>query len=329
MGTVHSRVYSELARTRPGRLDIIYVDRDSAKAEKLASQFGGRVLPDLEAALGEADALDLCLPTDVHCEIALQVIAAKKPVLCEKPLARTLAEGRKMVEAVRAAGSFFMPAQVVRFFPEFRRIHDLVKSGAVGNAAVIRTRRGGGTPKGSDLWFLDHARSGGVLIDIGVHDFDWILWTFGPVAEVSARARTVTHPEGPDYALTTLTLESGALAHVESTWMDPAGFRTTVEVAGNEGLLQYDSRAAASVKTIVEGRTAYEMNMAPGDDPFYKEMEAFVEALEQGAPPPVSIEEGFNALAVAVAALDSAQTGKKVKPAFEKPVVSVPSNYAS
>src|SRR5688572_21354255 len=110
-------------------------------------------------------------------------------------------------------------------------------------------RRGGGQPKGEGMWFRDYERSGGVLLDLAVHDFDWLRWTLGEISQVYSRSLGITRGSGPDYALTTLSFASGAVAHVESTWMDPSGFRVAVEVAGSEGIIEYDSRLTPSLRT--------------------------------------------------------------------------------
>ncbi|PMZ00384.1 gfo/Idh/MocA family oxidoreductase, partial [Pseudomonas sp. FW306-02-F02-AB] len=86
-----------------------------------------------------------------------------------------------------------------------------------------------------------------------IHDFDWLRWTLGEVKSLYSRSVQARHGEGPDYCLTTLTFESGAIAHVESTWMDPSGFRTTFEVAGSAGLIQHDSRETSSLRTHTIG----------------------------------------------------------------------------
>jgi predicted dehydrogenase len=308
MGAVHARVYGEL-----GSVELWVFDREPDKASALAKRFEGSAANSFEALLDSVDAVDLCVPTDVHAELALAAVAAGKAVLCEKPLARTLDEARALVLAARASSRPFMTAHVARFFPDYRRLHEAVVSGAVGRPAAVRLHRGGGVPKAP--WFMDHSRSGGVLLDAAVHDFDWLLWTFGPVLEVSARSRSAAVGEGADYALTTLTFESGVVAHVESTWLDPDGFRTTAEIAGSEGLIQHDSRSAASLRVSSGGRVAYEMNVAFDDDPYYLQAQAFVAAVRDGVATPVDVEDGYRAMAVALAAMESASTGRRVRPA--------------
>jgi predicted dehydrogenase len=102
---------------------------------------------------------------------------------------------------------------------------------------------------------------------------------------------------------------------VETTWLDPAGFSTAFEVAGSEGLLVYDSRRAATLSVSVAGHTSYEANFVAADDPYFRELRAFLDAHAAGLPSPVGIEEGFHALAISLAALESATKGRRTRPA--------------
>lgn len=161
---------------------------------------------------------------------------------------------------------------------------------------------------------MDHHRSGGVLIDLAIHDFDWLRWTLGEVKHLYSRSLGAKTMQGPDYALTTLTFESGAVAHVETTWMDPSGFRVTFEVAGSGGLIQYDSRDTSILQTHVGGKVAKESPVAPLDDPYYRELRGFLTAVSDGTPLPVTGYDGLMALSIALAALESAKTDRVVVP---------------
>jgi len=310
MGNVHARQY----RKMPG-IEIGYRDRSPERGDSFAARWGASPCHSADELIAWADVVDICLPTDLHLEYALRAIAAGKPVFLEKPIAGSIEEGLKIVEAAEAAGTCLMVGLVVRYFPEYAMAHRLVKQGAVGKPAAVRTRRGGNAPKGYNEWFMDHSRSGGVLIDLAIHDFDWLRWTLGEVTQLYSRSVAATVGQGPDYALTTLTFENGAVAHVESTWMDPDGFRTTYEVAGSEGMIEFDSRNSASVRTHKAGAHKLESPLNSEDDPYYKELSAFLDCVKNGTPPPITGRDGLAALSLSLAALESARTGKVVRPA--------------
>lgn len=312
MGAVHCRHWSAV----PG-VSLVVFDVDREKRDALARANGACVAADLEALVDDADIVDVCVPTDHHVKVACLALSKGKATLVEKPLARTLEDAEKMAAAAKASGAQLGVGHVVRYFPEYESIKNAVANGAVGTPAAVRLRRGGGLPRNFDGWFGDQEKSGGVLLDLAVHDFDWILWALGPVTSVYARSvslgQTVEGAEfRGDYALATLQLASGAVAHVEATWMDPAGGRTTVEVAGSAGLIEYDSRTYPTVRTATSDGTRLEAPNGPGMDPYLRQLQAFHDAVEVGQPAPVGIDDGIAALRVALAAIESAKSNKTV-----------------
>jgi predicted dehydrogenase len=296
-------------------VELLGFDIDPARAAGFAESTGAAALSSLEQLISAADVVDICVPTHLHFDIAMQSLKAGKPTLCEKPLARNVSDCAKLVEESIRLGVPLMPAQVVRYFPEFRRAHELVKNGAVGDASAIRTRRGGAFPsKGAGNWFDDFEASGGVIMDLAIHDLDWIRWTFGEVARVYAGSLTFSGHRNLDYALITMTLDSGALAHTEATWADPAGFRVAFEISGSKGFIEHDSRNSASLRTSRADGSQPESPMLPTDDPYYLQIAGFLDAVRAGTAPPVSPEDGLMAVALGSAAIESARTGRAIKP---------------
>lgn len=313
MGNVHTRHWKNMPD-----VELKFFELDPGRAETFATTHGLSPVGSFDELLNWADAVDVCLPTDAHHAVALKAIAAGRHVLCEKPMALDVRQCAEMLEAADKARVVLMPAQVVRYFPDFKRAHELVAEGAVGNPVTARTRRGGKAPVGSAGWFQDASRSGGVLLDLAVHDFDWLRWTMGEVRLVSSRSVRLTNPgalEGKpgDYALTTLEFESGAIAHVEATWLDPSGFRTTLEVCGDKGMIEFDSRKVATVRRHTDENTQVESPMLPVDDPYYNQGRAFVETCTGVRPAPVTALDGLRAVAIARAAIESCQTLKAVR----------------
>jgi predicted dehydrogenase len=309
MGNVHARQYRKMPD-----VELTFFDPLEDRAKAYSERWNVSPAPSAEAILDSCDVVDICLPTDMHLEFALKGIAAGRAVFLEKPMSRTLDEARQILEAADKAGVPFMPGQVVRFFPEFSAGNRLVKSGKVGKPAAARTRRGGGAPTGAGGWFQDHSRSGGVLLDLGIHDFDWLRWTLGEVTHLYSRTVGAKTMQGPDYGLTTMTFDNGAVGHAEATWMDPGGFRVTFEVAGSDGLIEFDSRHNAAVRTTTPEVKAAETPLSGTDDPYYLELRSFLDAVCGGTPPPVSAYDGFMAVSIALAAIESAQTGQVVAP---------------
>lgn len=309
MGNVHARQYRKL----PG-VELSFFDRDPQVSAAYAARWEASPAASVKELLARCDLIDICLPTDMHLEAGLEAVAQGCAVFMEKPLAKDLDQCRRLLEAAQKDSIPLGTGQVVRYFAEFATGNRVVRDGGVGTPAAARTRRGGAAPRGRNEWFMDHARSGGVLLDLAIHDFDWLRWTLGEVKYLYARSVGAQTGQGPDYALTTLTFESGAVAHVEATWMDPSGFRTTYEVAGSAGLIEWDSRKNAALRTHTPGGAQVDGGLAPLDDPYFLEIRDFVAAVRGGGAPPVDGYDGFMAVSIAQTALESARTGQVLTP---------------
>ncbi len=308
MGNVHARHYQNI----PG-VELTIFEPIAEKSAEYAAKWNATQADSYDSLLKQVDVVDICLPTNLHFENGRKAIASGKTVFMEKPLAGNLKDAAILVEESQKAGVPFAVGHVVRYFAEYKKAHDVIASGAIGNPASARTRRGGLAPKSP--WFQDYEASGGVILDLAIHDFDWLRWTLGEVILVTSRSTGLSNGTWPDYSLTTLSFESGAVSHTEATWMDPAGFRVTFSVSGTEGMIEHDSRKTQILKTTTtEKPTANESPLHSSDDPFFKQLSAFVDSIRSGSPVPVSAEEGFKSLAVALAAVESARTGKSVRP---------------
>lgn len=310
MGSTQARSFARI----PGVTLSAVVDIDVPKASAVAANYASAAFETVDAMLssGTPDIAVVAIPTDAHIDAALQLIDAGCHVLVEKPLALTLSDADRLVAAV-PSGRTVAVGQCVRFFPEYAKAKALVDSGAVGAPAAIRCRRGGGFPSWSP-WFADPGRSGGVIFDLGVHEFDWLLWCFGPVERVYARSLTdrLDSTDPRDYALVTLRHRSGAISHVECCWADPTTGYTAYEVAGDNGLLTHDSRKASTLTRSSRSGKSSLAPLIPDDDPYHRQAEAFVDAVHGKSTPIASVADGRAAVAVAAAAVESARTGKAV-----------------
>ena len=315
MGSVHARHWKAL----PGAELVGVLDLRSDAAHAAGPVFG-----DWNSLISQAkpDIIDVCTPTPFHREYVERAAAAGKAIFVEKPMARTLADCDAMIAATERAGVPVMSGHVLRYFAEYAAAKRLVDAGGVGTPVAIRTARMAGFPDlgGRPNWYADPEQSGGLVLDMILHDFDWLRWTFGPVSRVYARGLygQKEHLGRLDYALVTLRFASGAMAHATGSWAHPGGFRTTLEIAGDGGMITHDSAAsapmAASLRSSggVGGVAVPESPMAEGEDPYYLEIAAFVAALEKGEPPPVTLQDAREATRIALAALESIETGKVV-----------------
>ncbi len=291
------------------------------EARGLAAETGARVYVSLAAMLREVEALDVCSPTHLHAPMVLEAAAARKPVVCEKPLARDLEGARAMVAACRGAGVPLHMAHVLRWFPEYALAKERVAAGEVGRIGTMRFERLSYRPKKpAGNWFLDEAKSGGIILDLMIHDLDMARWIGGEVRRVYARRVASLDPAAPvDYALAILTHESGALSHVAGAWAyPPPVFRTGFEISGDRGTLRHDSAAESPVESFLAARPGEAPDVGlPSSplalSPYEAEIAEIAAALEGGAPPRVRAEDGLAALQIALAAIESAKSGRAVE----------------
>lgn len=301
---IHARHLARLPE-----IQISAFDANPERSAAMATEFGGKAFETFEAMLGEVEAVAVVTPNHVHASFAIDALNAGKHVFIEKPVTLSVAEAEPILAAANARPDLVcMVGHVLRFFPQYRRLRELVLAGEVGTVAAVRMSRGGGAPGPEGSWFLDHSMSGGTILDLAVHDYDFLRWTLGPVREVVARSVAAKSGQGLDYSLTTLTMESGAVAHVEATWMDPAGAGMAFEVCGSEGMLEWDSRATATVRSSARADQHFTLD----DDPFYAQMREFVGAIREGRAASVSLVEAVEAVRVGEAALESARTGRRI-----------------
>lgn len=309
MGGVHAKAWRQA-----GAELVAVVSARLEEAAALAQAWGARPVARYEELLELVDVVDLCVPTHLHAPMALEAIRAGRHVVCEKPIALRVEDGQAMIEAARRAGVRLFVAMVLRFFPQYRAAREIVKSGQIGSPGVIRLKRVSYCPqKAPDNWYLDEARSGGMMVDLMVHDFDYARWLAGDVRRVYARAA------GDRYALVTLEFASGAMALVEGGWAYPPGiFRTALDVAGSEGLIEWSSDTSLTIHTYLasdgQGPAAVGLPLSPlAEDPFTAELKHVLQALRTGEPFDPAPEDALEALRIALAARESARTGRPVR----------------
>ena len=316
MGRTHAAAWAATDATIAG-----FVSKETAVAGQMAAQYGAQVYPSLAALLADVDVVDVCAPTHRHHEIVLAAAAAGKDVVCEKPLARTLAQGQEMIAACEKAGVKLLVAHVVRFFPEYALAKAQVDAGVIGQTAVLRLTRGTFQPKKAiDNWFVDFEKSGGMMLDLMIHDLDYARWVAGDVATVFAKKISSSRPgAGVDHGLVILTHRSGAISHVEGSWAYPPPlFRTRFEIAGSNGLIQQDAEKTAAIALHLRQEQSADIPDVPlpssplSEDPYTTQIKAFYDCLLGKTVVPISGADGLAALQIALAAIESAANGRPI-----------------
>ena len=246
MGDTHCICYNAL---RDCDIEITAIaDPDTGKAARLAESFGARVYRTSDELIENenVDIIDICLPTFLHKEYILKSIGKGRHILCEKPIALNMAEAEEILRAAEGYGKNIMTAHCIRFWPEYMLFSDYVRNGDLGrflSAAFFRIspRRKPGTAW--EDWIVDSARSGGAVIDLQVHDADFLRSVFGePDMFQSALYYNHGHPEH----IYTHYKFGSAIVSTEAGWDYPSGifpFSMSYRAVFEKGTLVYDSAA--------------------------------------------------------------------------------------
>ncbi len=311
MGGVHLNAYAgipevEVVGVADARLDAAMAGAKLVGARPYASY------EELVAA-EDIEVVDVCLPTAFHKDLALRAAGEGRHVILEKPIARSIEDAQEILEAFSGDGPRLFVGHVVRFFPEYARIKAMVEAGDVGTVGVARTSRRSPFLRGWNDWYADWRQSGGVLVDLVIHDFDFLRWCFGEVERVYARGVMGREYNRLDYALTTLRFAGGPIAHVEGHWGFPAPFEYAIEVAGSKGFVTANSTEAAPLKLLQDAGSVGEApDVAVGTNPYRAELEHFVRCVKTGEEPVVDGKDAREALRVSLAAIESIRTGEAV-----------------
>ena len=171
----------------------------------------------------EIDVIDICTPTHKHREMAVAALASGKHVLCEKPLARTSGDAAVIASAASNANGFFMPAMCLRFWPGWAWLKEAISSGRHGKVLGARFRRVTEPPAWSRQTFLNGALSGGALLDLHIHDTDFIQFCFGAPKAVFSRGYSRVS-DAVDHVITDYDYGSSPIVSAEGSWAMHNGF---------------------------------------------------------------------------------------------------------
>lgn len=218
MGKMHGNVYKVLENAEL----VGCVDRKPEKASVFAAEFDCTAYPSLAdmIAAENLDAVDICLPTYLHKDAAIEAAAAGKHVLCEKPMALTLADADAMIEATNRAGVNFMIGHCIRFWPEYALLKQAVDDKRYGELLSLNLTRYGEFPFwSSDNWLADESLSGGGALDMHIHDTDFAHYVLGePDSLVSFGS---VDARGVGQVFTTMSF-GRTVVHLEGGWNLPS-----------------------------------------------------------------------------------------------------------
>jgi UDP-N-acetylglucosamine 3-dehydrogenase len=299
-GRNHVRVLSEL----PDVELVAVCDVDPQRTAMVAEKYGLKAYSDSAKMYEEEelDAITLCVWSTRLSEEALKALKAQKHVLVEKPMARSSAEARKIINLAKAKNLHLTVGFIERFNPAVRRLKETLAEGKIGSPVSVTVRRVTKWP--------ERIGDVGVVKDTAIHDIDIVRFIFDedPMS-VYARAGHLRHSKFEDYAQIMLSFSKGKSAFLEANWLTPYKIRK-LTVTGSDAIISLDYiTQEMSIETLGQTLTPrYEF-----EEPLKLELQHFVQCVINNKTPLVSGLDGLKALKIAESALKSAENGCLMK----------------
>ncbi|MEZ0289799.1 MAG: Gfo/Idh/MocA family oxidoreductase [Sulfolobales archaeon] len=283
--------------------------RSLEKTKFFAEKHG---IPKVYSSLSEllsddsVDAVVIATPNYTHKSIAVECAKSGKNIFLEKPIALSVEEGREIIEEAERNSVKLFIGHVLRFWPEYVKIREIVLSGGVGEPRVARVYRLASFPKWT-YWHKYMAYSGGVTVDLAIHDIDYLRWVLGPVSKVYAVGGVYSRHsvDAIDHVMYLLEFENGSIAYGEASWAMPDSFpfTTYLEIAGTKGLATVDNRSTRTLWVYTESRVSEEAPLHR--DAYYLQMRSFLRWLLFNEPIPIDPWDALESLRVAIAINES------------------------
>ena len=301
------------------------VEPEDAKREKAKSDIGEwktiwdgakqtLVVSDLQAILQDdtIDCISLCVPPPMHAELTEQAVLAGKHVVCEKPMALTLQECDRMINAAISHGKLLFIAQCIRFWPEYRRLKSAIESNEFGELVNLSMRRIAPPPSWAS-WFTEASQSGGALFDLHVHDVDFIQYVLGKPKALFSQG-IFNESNAITSVFTQYQFDRSLICSAEGSWAYPTAFKMTFSALFSKGLLEYDSSRDPSLLLWKPKHTDPLNVEVESSDGYIEEFKYFLSCLEKGEPlTEMEPSSARASIELALAEMKSIQSGKLIE----------------
>ena len=304
----HLRSYAKSGRARI----VAVADPLQAAAEARAQEYDARAYTDYRDLLRaeELDALSICTPPISHRAITEHAAARGLHVLCEKPLAMSVAEGEAMVAAARRANVLLLTAFCNRFYTPIAKAKEWLDAGKLGPLHHLRLRFGG-VELMAGTWLADPAQGGGILWESGQHYVDLFRHLVGEMQNIYAKGGTLAQDiPGTDTVAFMAESVDGVVGTLEASWSSPHGEKR-VEIYGERGAIVIDFLTGRSRFSLDHVTERLETDRG-GHDRFYLEISHFLDCVAGKAAPLATGEDGVEAMRLIEAARQSIETGLPV-----------------
>jgi len=275
-----------------------------------------RVYTDLDKMLAEEDldAVSITLPTYLHPKTSIKALSAGVNVMCEKPMALTAKACEGMIAAAERNGKILQIGHCVRFWPEYAKAKEIVDSGKYGKVIAGTFQRLGAAPTWSiDNWFLDEKRSGGMALDLHIHDTDYVQYLFGMPNAVSSFGAKAPGG-GLLHIVTQYIYDDNKVVTAEGGWgmMPTFGFEMSFNIVMEKATLVYDLTRDPAFRLCPADGEAFTPKVVEGDG-WFLQLAHFAKAVKGKKVKEITtLEESMNSVKIVEAEKKSASKGKKV-----------------
>jgi len=312
LGSGHiARVHARALQAAGGGEIAAWSAQRQERAEAAAQEFGGQALT--SAALLAHREIEVALvstPTPWHAEQAITALTHGKHVFCEKPMALTLAQADAMIATAAQQQRKLFIGHTLRFFPLYQQARQLLLAGALGNVRRVRCQRLNQSPAGRSPWFFDFQQSGGCILDLMIHDFDFLNWCFGAPSRIEVETKPDQDPSGWRHALVHLYFENGVRAECEGSWRHER-FEHLLKIEGERGTLSTDF---TNHVLRLEDQRGVRVIKVPRLDPYQEQMKHFLQFVRGESNLLVTPQEARAALAVALGGLKKLGAKQHARP---------------
>lgn len=311
---------------------VALYDFNVDRAKELAEKYNAKVYESYQELLDDPgiDAVSVCVRNSDHCAISIDAMKAGKHVLCEKPMAVSLEECIKMVEASEKYNRFLMIGQNQRLSKAHVKAKELIQSGMLGKVLTYKTNFGHGGPETwtvdqKDVWFFDKSLSAfGALADLGVHKTDLITYLLdSPVKKVTAVLKTLDKKDAEgnpitvdDNSICIYEMENGVVGTMTASWTYYGAEDNSTVIYGTNGMMRiYDDPEYSIVVTLKDGsQVLYDIDRIQTNDNQTKSgiIDAWVESLVENKEPEISGKSVLSSMKAIFAALESSKSNTTV-----------------
>ena len=288
---------------------VASADTSVAAADAFGKEFGGAVYHDGAQMLDEVrpQAVSICTPPSSHLPLVRLCAQRGIAVLCEKPLARTLAEADELVDVVEQSGILFMHGLCHRFHGPVSQMMELVRNGSLGKIIHYYNRFSFRFEGVENRWFSDpEIAGGGILLDTAVHSLDLFSYIVGSVAEISAHVSTTLPIRVEDSAAILVASESGVSGDISCSWVTTPG-ESIVRLYCTGGIAELDYNGKPNLRYCLGENEAVVPVLFEGPDRFAAEIRHFVECVRSNSRPAISVYDGRETIRLIEEAYASAE----------------------